>query len=60
MQEDKGRDEFSRRGSGGEIEVHFDRDGVARGGGGEVGWELEAEHGCVRKISENMRGARQR
>lgn len=45
LEEDEGRDEFGRRSSGGEIEVHFDRDGVARGGGGEVGWEVDAEHG---------------
>ena len=29
LEEDEGRDEFGRRSSGGEIEVHFDRDGVA-------------------------------
>ena len=45
LEEDKGRDEVGRWGSGGEIEVHFDRDGVARGGGGEVGWEVDTEHG---------------
>ena len=49
LEEDEGRDEFGSRGSGGEIEVHFDRDGVARGGGGEVGWEVKTEHGCGAK-----------
>ena len=49
LEEDEGRDEFGRRSSGGEIEVHFDRDGVARGGGGEVGWEVKTEHGCGAK-----------
>lgn len=49
LQQDEGGDEFGGRGSGREIEVHLDRDGVARGGGGEVGWEVEAKHGCGAK-----------
>ena len=50
LEQDERGDEFGGRGSGGEIEVHLDRDGVARGGGGEVGREVEAEHGGGTKI----------
>ena len=39
-----------RRGS--EIQLHAQRHGIARGGGGEVGRQVEAEHGCGK---ENFR-----
>jgi hypothetical protein len=45
LEEDEGGDEFGGGRTGGEIEVHLDRNGVARGGRGEVGREVEAEHG---------------
>jgi len=38
--------------SGGQIQFHAQRHGIARGGGDEVGRQVEAEHGCA---GENFR-----
>jgi hypothetical protein len=58
LEEREGGEQIGRRlaallrqgfgGQGGEVEFHLERDRVARGGGGEIGRQVEAEHG-VRK-----------
>ena len=47
LEQDEGGNELGGRRASGEIEVHLERDGVARCRGGEVGREVEAKHGCA-------------
>ena len=42
------REHVGRRLAGSQVEFHLERDRIARGGGSEIGWKQEAEHGCVR------------